>query len=108
MPARTVGSRIFGVAVTGGRGKEEGDKVERGSGIGEVAIISVGVSDRLGEATVPGSGAAAAAVPNIGTSGCKGWLGVPVTTVGVPLIMGVAGTEVVSGMLVAAAGVGAT
>jgi len=109
MPARTVGSRMLGVAVTGGRGKDAGVKVDRGSGGGDVAISWVGVSDKLGagEATVATSGAAA--VPNIGTSGCKGWLAVLVTTVGVALVNGVAGTEVVAGMLVAGAGaMGAT
>merc|ERR1719318_866214 len=74
MPARTVGSRTVGVEVTGGRGKLEGVMVAKGSGVGEVAIISVGVSERLGEATVPISGGGPSAVPNIGTSGCKGWL----------------------------------
>merc|ERR1712128_59949 len=98
MPARTVGSRTLGIGVTGGRGREVADKVERGSGTGEVAIISVGVSDRLGDAMVPTSvgGVVPAAVPNIGTSGCNGWLGVPVTTVGVALIMGVAAAVGVS------------
>lgn len=98
MPARTVGSRTLGIGVTGGRGREVADKVERGSGTGEVAIISVGVSDRLGDAIVPTSvgGVVPAAVPNIGTSGCNGWLGVPVTTVGVALIMGVAAAVGVS------------
>ena len=98
MPARTVGSRTLGIGVTEGRGREVADKVERGSGTGEVAIISVGVSDRLGDAMVPTSvgGVVPAAVPNIGTSGCNGWLGVPVTTVGVALIMGVAAAVGVS------------
>jgi len=97
IPARTVGSSTVG-AGTGGRGRLEGDKELRGSGgVGEVAIISVGVSDRFGVATVPTSVAAlagSAAVPNIGTSGCKGWLVVPVTTVVVALIMGVATASV--------------
>jgi hypothetical protein len=94
MPARTVGSSTVG-AGTGGRGRVEGDRELRGSGgVGEVAIISVGVSDRFGVASVPTSVAGSAAVPNIGTSGCKGWLVVPVTTVVVALIMGVAAATV--------------
>merc|ERR1719318_711297 len=106
MPARTVGSRTVGVEGTGGRGKLEGVMVAKGSGVGEVAIISVGVSERLGEATVPTSGGGPSAVPNIGTSGCRGWLGIPVTTVGVAVIMGVAAMVGVSGTLLAGAGAG--
>merc|ERR1719370_1709958 len=52
IPASTVGSSTA-CAGTGGRGRVVGDKVLRGSG--DVGIISVGVSDRFGEATAPTS-----------------------------------------------------
>merc|ERR550519_682323 len=113
IPARTVGSSTAW-AGTGGRGRVVGDKVFRGSG--EMGIISVGVSDRFGEATAPTStycvGSPAAAVPNIGTRGCSGWLVVlaVLTTVGAALIIGVAAavagvsTEVGAGAVGAAEG----
>merc|ERR1719435_258934 len=99
IPASTVGSSTA-CAGTGGRGRVVGDKVLRGSG--DVGIISVGVSDRFGEATAPTStccvGSPAAAVPNIGTSGCNGWFIVLVvlTTVGAAVIIGVAAAAGVS------------
>merc|ERR1719209_2439614 len=111
IPARTVGSSTAW-AGTGGRGRVVGDKVFRGSG--EVGIISVGVSDRLGEATAPTStycvGSPAPAVPNIGTSGCSGWFVVlaVLTTVGAALIIGVAAAAAGVSTEVGAGAVGAT
>merc|ERR1719474_853431 len=74
MPARTVGSRTFD-GLTCGNGNVEGVNEESGSGVGDDAIISVGVSERLGDVAAIAScedATSSALVPKIGTPGCKG------------------------------------